>query len=114
VINWEQTIREYGQAAADESLKSLLTRLRGKCASDGMVGRWSADVLAMIVETDPRAAAALTSGTDAEFSGHSRSDPGEALIAGLEVRSALIGRARGIKPTDFYPQIGKQISALSQ
>jgi GGDEF domain-containing protein len=114
VANWRDVERRHSQAAADRILKSLVTRLVEKFGAEGMVGRWNDDMLAVIVETDPVAAATLAEGTDQELgSGYSASSEDQLPGLALKIRSALIGRPRGTHAADFYPKIGQQVSILA-
>jgi GGDEF domain-containing protein len=117
VLNWKRVVQEHSPEAAAASLKALAARLTEKFGAEGLVGRWSDDVLAVIVETDPAIAATMTAGVDAEFSGGAGAGSAASQPqppAALQIRSALIGRARGSGAADFYPKIGQQVSALTR
>jgi len=117
VVNWATLSKEHSAEVAGPCLKALATRLHQKFGAEGKVGRWSNDVFAVIVETDPDAAAKLVAGADQELSGVY--PPGGPAGSGqpgltLQIKSAFIGRKRGTDGSDFYPQIGQQVSALTE
>jgi hypothetical protein len=79
-----------------------------------MVGRWSDDVLAVIIETDPAAAAVpaaiLTEELAAGYPADAREDRTGPV---LQIRSSIVGRERRANAAEFYPQLGQCVAALT-
>jgi GGDEF domain-containing protein len=114
IVNWRQAGQEHSPHGADACLKALVTHLKANFSAEGMVGRWSDNVLAVIVETDPAAAAEAVSGVIQELAaGYPRTEFDRATGLTLHIKSALVGRKRGTNAAQFYPQLGQHVAALT-
>jgi GGDEF domain-containing protein len=116
-VNWRRVIREHFPQAADACLKGLVTHLQSKFGSEGLVGRWSDDVVAVIVETEPSVAEAAVAGVILELSAGfpltAQAEFDQRTGPILHVKSDLVGRERSANAAEFYPQLGQRVAALT-
>jgi len=113
VVNWRRVSREYSSQAAAACLKQLVTQLQSKFGADGVVGRWSEDVLAVIVETDPAAAAEAVRGVIEELAdGYPPESERQAGLV-LRIKAVVVGRKCGANAAEFYPRLGQHVAVLT-
>ncbi|HXP87537.1 MAG TPA: GGDEF domain-containing protein [Bryobacteraceae bacterium] len=113
IANWRTTARQHSPQAADACLKALVAHLQAKFGAEGLVGRWSDDVLAVIIETDPAAAADTAAIVTQELA--AGFPPGALDRTGpiLHIQSCMVGRERSANASEFYPQLGQRVAALT-
>jgi GGDEF domain-containing protein len=114
IVNWRPAVREHTSRAAEACLKALVAHLQTEFEADGLVGRWSDDVFAVIIETDPTAAAEPAAIVTQELAA---GFPAAGQEAGtgpvLRMRSCIVGRERQANAAEFYPQLGQRVAALT-
>lgn len=114
VTNWRRVAREFSPSAADTCLKGLVQHLQLKLGDDGLVGRWSDDVLAVIIETDPKTAAAAAAGVMRELAaGFTAPETIPKNGPVLQIKCELVGRERSANAAEFYPHLGQRVAALT-
>jgi GGDEF domain-containing protein len=113
IVNWRPMAREHSPQAADACLKALVAHLQAKFGADGMVGRWSDDVLAVIIETDPVAAAEPAAIVTQELSAGFPPAAPDRTGPILHITSCIVGRERRANASEFYPQLGQRVAVLT-
>jgi len=114
VGGWRRLVKEYSQETVDQSLKALVAYLKERFGTEGMIGRWSDDVLAVIVEADASAVAAFGDAvSQALAGGFVAPDLDRETAPTLQIRYAFVGRDHGANAAEFYPRLGYQVASVT-
>jgi len=103
---------EHSRTVVESSLKSMLARLSGLVGDDVMIGRWSEDVFAVVLDIDPSMAEELRERVEQKISGcYSAQENGLSTRVNMEVSVGVVERAKGADGASFYPKLG-QIASI--
>jgi GGDEF domain-containing protein len=104
----------HSQTAIEGALKALLQRFGALLGEDAMIGRWSADEFAAILEVAPAAAVSFSREAARKLSGnYSVQENGLARSAALQAMAGVIERESTANREDFRQKVDKLAVALA-
>ena len=99
---------QYSRTMIEGSLKALLARLANLLGEEALIGRWSEDMFAAILDVNPAVAERLREQADRKLSGgYSMQENGLARRVVLEVTVGMVEREKGADAATFYPKLGQ-------
>jgi GGDEF domain-containing protein len=99
---------QHSRTMIEGSLKALLARLANLLGEEAMIGRWSEDVFAAILDVDPSVVEKLREQAVLKLSGgYSIQENGISRTVALEVKVGMVAREKGADAATFYPKLGQ-------
>jgi GGDEF domain-containing protein len=99
---------QHSRTVIEGSLKAMLARLANLLGEDALIGRWSEDVFAAVLDVHPSVAEKLREQAEGKLSGtYSMQENGLARRVGMEVRVGVVEREKGADAATFYPRMGR-------
>src|SRR5262249_6228843 len=104
---------EYAPSQVKSLLKAMGGRLTGNVPRGAMVGRWSFDTFAAVIETDPETEALQDVDYQAALGCYSIQEGGLAVSIPVQVSTVRIDRLTGSSASSFYINLGRASESLS-
>jgi GGDEF domain-containing protein len=104
---------EYSTSQVKSLLKAMAGRLTGTVPRGAMVGRWSYDTFAAVIETDPETEGFQDVDYQSALGCYSIQEDGLALSIPVQVSAVRVGRLTGSSASSFYINLGRASESLS-
>ena len=104
--NLKRLSASYSRDVIDGSLKALVKRVHGVVGKDAMIGRWSEDQFAILLELEPAYAMAVASEVTKDLAAHfSIQENGVARSLSMRISTSVIARPNGGEPASFREKL---------
>ncbi len=106
ITNLKRLGAMHSRAVIDEALKALVKRIHGIVSKDAMMGRWSEDQFAVLLEVTPGHAMTVSAEIAKGLSAHfSIQENGIARSLTLRIATSVVGRPFGGDPAQFREKL---------
>jgi GGDEF domain-containing protein len=114
IRNLRRLDQRHSPAVIESGVKALLQRLMAILGDNTMVGRWSEEVFAVILQIDPAAAIALSRQASKTLSGiYSVQENGNSRKLELSAVAGVIERQPSMEPASFHKKLLQMAEVLS-
>lgn len=104
--NLKRLTASYSRGVLDATLKALVKRIHGTVGRDAMIGRWSEDQFAVLLELEPSYAMTLATEIGKDLSSHfSIQENGVARSLSLHVSTSVLARPLAGEPAHFREKL---------
>jgi GGDEF domain-containing protein len=112
--NLRRLERQYSPAVITEALRGLVQQFDGILGGEAMIGRWSEDLFAAILEMDPSGAMQLSTEINRKLSmSYPVWTTGVAQMLTLETSTGIVDRRRDSDPAKFYRKLDQMAAAMA-
>jgi len=106
---------QYSRTVIEGTLKALVGRMANLLGDDVMIGRWSEDVFAAVLDVPPSVGQQLRGLAELKLSGtYSMQENGLSRRVVMDVAAGLVEREKGADAGAFYPKLGQTVAVVQE